>query len=203
MHKALLCLFLALFSGGSARATSMIPLTLSDLEAASQAIVVATPIAVRSLWQDKKIVTVYTLEVGEVVKQDASPAWVAPDREAATAATATASPCATLEVVLLGGSVTEPYPLVMTVPGVPHLTLKRKALLFLSGQPGRRPTLTGWTQGYYPVERDGDGVERVEVASFVFEGRAKTGAAVSGRLSLADFVAEIRRVAEERKAATR
>ncbi len=163
-------------------ATTMIPLSLSQLEAASERIVIASALARECVWQDKKIVTVYTLGVAETIKGSAT---------------------STLTLVLPGGSVKEPYPLAMSAPGVPSLATKQKLLLFLQKPAGKPYTITGWVQGCYAVEMDPSGQERVDVPSFVLGQRAKAALDATGTMTLSGFVAEIRRAIHEREAQSR
>ncbi|MBE7558067.1 hypothetical protein HS125_03600 [bacterium] len=180
MRKPLRFLSLFLLVGlQPAPATTMVPLTLAQLEAASERIVIASAVARECRWQDKKIITVYRLEVAESIKGAAT---------------------STLEVTLPGGSVKEPYPLAMTVPGVPHLALKQRVLLFLQARPAGGDTITGWTQGCYDIRRDETGRERVDVPSFVLGEKAKARLDSQGTMALADFLAEIRRTVVEREA---
>jgi len=160
----------------------MIPLSVPQLEAAASDIAVTTCVARESMWSGRKIVTVYTLEVGESVKGAAT---------------------GTITLTLPGGSVEKPDPVTMHVPGVPRLKPKSQALLFMQKTQGGSRTVVGWQQGCFPVEHDAEGRAWVHApAPTSAKPRAKAVLDAAGqRVALSAFLAEIAEVKRQREAA--
>ena len=92
-------------------ATTLKRLTNQDLTEKAQLIMIGQAVATQSAWVDRRLVTLATVSVGEVLKGDRH---------------------ATVTVVLPGGvDANRKFPLAMTVPGAPQIHAQEEVFLFL------------------------------------------------------------------------
>ena len=124
-------------------ATTLKRLTNQDLTEKAQLIVVGRAVETKSVWVDRRLVTLVTVSVGEVLKGD----WHA-----------------TVTVVLPGGvDANRKFPLAMIVPGAPQIHAQEEVFLFLTranqsatGE-AESYTIVGLSQGKLSIVTDASG----------------------------------------------
>ncbi len=132
-------------------------LGLDDMVAASDTIVEGRVQALRSFWQGKQILTEVTLSVVRAHKGAAG---------------------AQLAFIQMGGSVKEPFPVTMTVPGAPIQSIGEEGFYFLEPRSPGQKMIVGLSLGRVLKQRDADG------EFIMHEGK---------RLTAGEFADEIRR----------
>jgi hypothetical protein len=150
-------------------ATAIKPLTIHDLTEKAQLIMVGQAIDTKSVWVDRRLVTLATISVGEVLKGDRH---------------------ATVTVVLPGGvDANRKFPLAMIVPGAPQIHAQEEVFLFLrranqhpTGDT-ERYTIVGFSQGKLSIVTDANGSKLLA--------RQPVSAGSAGLVSLAQFKQEI------------
>ena len=116
-------------------ATTLVPMYLDDLTAASQTVVYGTVTAARTEWDSGHTViyTIYTVQSSEYFKGNLGPSF---------------------ELRLPGG---ERDGLVLSVAGVPRFQPGQEAVLFVWTGPDGNHQVTGFEQGAVTVNRDPSG----------------------------------------------
>ncbi len=118
-------------------------LSIEEMAAESDYIVIGSCLNTQSQWVDRSLVTLANISIQEVLKgEDAS----------------------TVTVVLPGGvDINRKIPVAMTYPGAPRISPAEKVFLFLvrDDQVGGGYTITGFSQGKFSVLVDDDGQEVV------------------------------------------
>jgi hypothetical protein len=150
----------------------------SDREMSRQSdmIVIGQCLKTRSLWIDKTLVTIATLQVQETLKGSKSK---------------------TIDVVLPGGiDHKRKVPVAMTYAGAPTLIPKEQVFLFLTRDAGlnNAMTITGFSQGKYNVITDTKGKKSVtrNAADVNFVGGSGAAGASREARSLDQFRTEIK-----------
>jgi hypothetical protein len=150
-------------------ATTMKRLTNQDLTEKAQLIVVGRALETKSAWVGRRLVTLATISVGEVLKGDRH---------------------ATVTVVLPGGvDATRKFPLAMMVPGAPQLHAQEEVFLFLTRAnqhatgDAESYTVVGLSQGKLSIITDASGNKMVAPH--------QVRAGTTGIVSLAQFKQEI------------
>jgi len=150
-------------------ATAIKPLTIHDLTEKAQLIMVGQAIDTKSVWVDRRLVTLATVSVGEVLKGDRHP---------------------TVTVVLPGGvDAHRKFPLAMIVPGAPQIHAQEEVFLFLrranqhSTGDAERYTIMGFSQGKFSIVTDASGSKLLA--------RQPVSAGSAGTVPLAQFKQEI------------
>jgi hypothetical protein len=157
-HAALLAALLVPASVLPAAATTLVRLSLDQITAASDTIVEGRVVSVRSYWQGKQILTEVGLSVAQSLKGPGA---------------------SRLSFVQVGGSVSAPVPVMMTVPGAPIHAVGDEGFYFLQpGAPGQR-IIVGLSLGRVPIRRDGQG------PFIIHQGR---------RFAPSEFADEVRRI---------
>jgi hypothetical protein len=159
-----LCLFAWAFMIWEAGATTVKRLSLEELTARSELIVLGHHLETKSVWVGRLLVTRTTVAVGELLKGQAPPSVI---------------------VDILGGiDMNRRVPIGMNVPGAPRIHSGEQVILFLSRREGltgtREYEIVGFSQGKFSITKDATG-SRVRAAA--------SGAA----MPLAQFKAEIQR----------
>ncbi len=141
-----------------AAATTLVRLSLERMVSASDTIVEGRVDGTRSFWQGKQILTEVTLAVARSLKGKAD---------------------AKLIFVQLGGTVMQPVPITLTVPGAPVQSAGDQGFYFLAPGLDGRKVIVGLSQGRVLERQD-------ETGAFVnFQGRRRTPG---------EFADEIRRI---------
>lgn len=126
-------------------------MSVDELTAAADTVVIGRVTDIRSLWSDPRhLVTVSTIAVSEVLKGDAA---------------------AEIRVVVPGGiDANRKFPVAMTYPGAPQFGSNEQVFLFLTSDPDAPGALavTGWSEGKYSIVTDEKG------ATFVSHDRIQT-----------------------------
>ncbi len=157
-HRALPGALLIVAFALPAAATTLARMNLDRIVAASDTIVEGRVESIRSFWQGKQILTEVGLSVSQSLKGEAAKRLV---------------------FVQLGGSVSSPVPVTMTVPGAPIHAVGDEGFYFLQpGAPGQR-IVVGLSLGRMPIRRDDRGTY------LMHEGR---------RLTPPEFADEVRRI---------
>ena len=120
-------------------ATQLLPLTEDALVAQSSLIVIGQCTEVRSAWQGRRLVTLATIAVREVLKGEPTPQ---------------------VTVMIPGGlDAQRSVPVATVVVGTPQLVPAEEVVVFLSARPDARDTytLTGWSQGKFSILEDATG----------------------------------------------
>lgn len=117
-------------------ATMIVHLDLEDMVAASDTIVEGKVEALRTFWQGKQILTEVTLRVSRAHKGAASEK---------------------LAFIQMGGSVKEPFPVTMTVPGAPIQSVGDEGFYFLEPRSPGQKMIVGLSLGRVLKQRDADG----------------------------------------------
>lgn len=129
-------LFLLLLAGGApfAQATSLLPMYLDDLTAASQTVVYGRVIASRAEWDENRqwIYTIYTVQPAEYLKGALGPVF---------------------ELREPGGELDGLW---MTIPSVPSFQVGQEAVLFVWTDGQGRHQVAGFEQGAVPVAADAE-----------------------------------------------
>lgn len=154
---ALAATLAGLLLSAPALATTIRRMELPEIAAASETIVRGRVEKVRSFWEGKQILTEATLVVERALKGPRV------DR---------------LTVVQLGGIVSEPFPVGMTVPGAPIHAVGDEGYYFLQPASGGRHVIVGLSLGRVRVMQGPEG----EYVGYM------------GRCSPAEFEEEIRRI---------
>lgn len=150
-------------------ATTLKRLTNQDLTEQAQLIVVGRAVATQSAWVDRRLVTLATVSVGEVLKGD----WHA-----------------TVTVVLPGGvDANRKFPLAMIVPGAPQMHAQEEVFLFLrranqhATGDAESYTIVGFSQGKLSILTDASGNKMLA--------HRQVSAGTAGLVPLAQFKQEI------------
>lgn len=134
-----LVISLTLLLGGASWATRLVPLSEAELTEQSSLIVIGQCTEVRSVWMGRRLMTLATIAVREVLKGERH---------------------AKVTVVIPGGmDVQRPIPVAAVVGGTPRLVPAEEVVLFLSARPdeGDSYTVTGWAQGKFSILKDAAG----------------------------------------------
>lgn len=124
-------------------ATLAAALSLDDMIDQSDVIAIGNCVDTRSVWVDRALVTLATVEVSESLKGDQS---------------------STITVALPGGvDANRKFPVAMSYPGAPRMTPGENVFLFLNsgGEVGGSYTVSGFSQGKFSIVTDEDGVPMV------------------------------------------
>src|SRR5258706_3968664 len=119
-----------------ALATTVRHLGLGELVASSDTIVQGRVRGVRSFWQGKQILTEVTVGVGRALKGKSA---------------------SSVTFRQVGGRVSAPVPLEMTVPGAPTFSTGDEGYFFLQPAGGGTRMVVGLFQGHVPLRRDAHG----------------------------------------------
>src|SRR5262245_33174141 len=135
-----------LLAGGSP-ASQLVPLSDDRLVEQSSLVVIGRCTGVRSAWMGRRLMTLATVAVREVLKGE---------------------PRAEVTVVIPGGmDAQRAVPVAAVVEGAPQLATGEEALLFLSARPDEPDTyaIVGWGQGKRSILTDATGAELVAAGS--------------------------------------
>jgi hypothetical protein len=149
---------------GRAEASVARALSLAELVAQSQGVVLGTPLAASSRWEQiggrRRIVTYTRVRVDQAFAGDPGDAEIM--------------------IRTLGGRVGK---IGQVVHGEAFLRLGESTLLFVGLSPDGTPAVTGMSQGHYPVRSDARGVRRLGPSPRLFELSGKDSAVerLSGR----------------------
>jgi hypothetical protein len=113
-------------------------MTLPEVVAASETIVLGRVESVRSAWEGAQIVTEVRLRVTRSLKGSG-----VPDRG--------------LGFIQLGGRVSSPVPMEMAVPGAPVHRVGDEGFYFLEAGAAERPVIVGLFRGHVPIRRGPQG----------------------------------------------
>jgi hypothetical protein len=133
------CVLTALVLPAVAPATTLLNMSTEQMTARASDIVIGTCTEVRSVWVDRRLITLATISVSESLKG-------APGKE--------------LTLVLPGGvALDRAVPIAVTYPGAPVVVPSDDVLLFLErGAPVREGfRVVGFSQGKYSIVRDAFG----------------------------------------------
>jgi len=119
------------------QATTLRKLSVEDLVAHADTVVVGKCEKVETVWLARKIYTIATIRVSESVKGKVDPNN-------------------TIKVYMLGGRVRKPMPVKMHVPGAAKVAKGEEMLLFLKagGPKKEHHRFVGMTQGRIPIKTD-------------------------------------------------
>ncbi|MHC4477352.1 MAG: hypothetical protein ACYTEL_17025 [Planctomycetota bacterium] len=136
-HILLACAVIVAGTGATGRATTLRKLSLGDLVAHADTIVVGKCEKAQTIWLARKVYTLATVRVSRPVKGKADPN-------------------STIKVYILGGRVRKPMPIKMHVPGAAKVAQGEEMLLFLraTGPRNRHHRFVGMTQGKIPIKTD-------------------------------------------------
>jgi len=130
---------LTVLLGGASRATQLVPLSDVELIERSSLIVIGQCTDVRSAWMGRRLMTLATIAVREVLKGE---------------------PHTQVVVEIPGGiDAQRPIPVAAVVAGTPQLAPSEEVVLFLTARPDEtdRYTVTGWEQGKVSILSDPKG----------------------------------------------
>jgi len=124
--------FLLLLIPAAMRATTLLPMYMDDLTAASQTVAYGTVIASRVEWDQGRnwIYTIYTIQPAQYLKGQLGTAF---------------------ELREPGGELDG---IAMVVAGVPHFEVGQEAALFVWTDPTGHHQVSGFEQGAVPIETD-------------------------------------------------
>src|SRR5262245_31128580 len=166
-----------LLLGGATWATQLVPLSEAELAERSSLIVIGQCTEVRSAWMGRRLMTLATIAVREVLKGE---------------------PHTQITVEIPGGiDAQRPIPIAAVVAGTPQLAPAEEAVLFLSARPDEpdRYTVTGWEQGKVLILKDAKGGQLVALARRPPTPATNSGPSAPwnprGPLPLAQFRAQI------------
>ena len=166
----------ALLVGTAAHATTVV--ALSNRALAEDAVVIATGrcVELRTAWEGRVLVTVATIAVTDVLKGD---------------------PGGTVTIALPGGAdANRKFPIAMTYPGAPQITINEEVMVFLAPEEGITTGLTilGFSQGKFSIVDDEQGEKVVSrnLSAVTLRSPAGTRRGTATRARLADFKNEIR-----------
>ena len=165
--------FLSLTS--SVGATTARFLSRPDMVKESDLIVLGRVVETRSVWIDRDLVTLATIEVSETFK---------------------GGPVSRVTVTLPGGiDANRKFPIAMTWPGAPRLEVREEAVVFLTGE-GDGYQIAGFSQGKFSVSTGSDGRKSVgrDLRQLTLRGESGDAAGTQSSEDLASFRAEIRRL---------
>jgi hypothetical protein len=181
-----LVISLTLLLGGASWATQLVPLSEVQLIERSSLIVIGQCTDVRSVWMGRRLMTLATIAVREVLKGE---------------------PRAQVTVVVPGGmDAQRPIPGAAVVAGTPQLAPAEEMVLFLSARPDEpeRYTVTGWEQGKFSILKDAKGDRVVALGRRRPPPPGTSGPTASwnsaGALPLAQFRTSILRRVQSRSA---
>jgi hypothetical protein len=151
-------------------------LTNKDLTIDADLIVVGECVDTAGIWMDRKLYTLATILVSDVMKGDASPV---------------------VTVALPGGvDVNRKIPVAMTYPGAPHVAPREEVLLFLThgdDEVAGTYAVMGVSQGKFSIVQDDQGRSLVSRGPAGLEFRdAKVVGGIDPAVPLAVFKHEIR-----------
>ena len=123
--------------------TLAVALSVQDMVNQSDVIAIGNCVETRSVWVDRTLVTLATVNVTETLKGDAT---------------------STVTVELPGGiDANRKFPIAMSYPGAPNLTPGENAFLFLTATGGVAGSynVAGFSQGKFSIVEDEDGEQLV------------------------------------------
>ena len=118
-------------------------LSLQDMVNQSDLIAIGNCVDIKSVWVDRSLVTLATINVGETLK---------------------GAELGTITVALPGGvDANRAVPVAMTYPGAPNITPGENVFLFLTatGEVAGSYTVAGFSQGKFSIVKDEDGQDVV------------------------------------------
>lgn len=132
-----ICFLLASVFSHPSHATTLRKLSLHELVASSDAIVVGQCEKSETVWLQKTIYTIATIRISQSAKGEDAPGTA-------------------IQVYTLGGSVKEPLPVKLLVPGAETIAVGEETLLFLEkfGDKRQFHRVVGMTQGKLPIVTD-------------------------------------------------
>ncbi len=165
-----------LLATDTVRATTALALSNRAMTDQAQVIATGRVAAVRSAWEGRTLVTLATVELGDVLKGDVS---------------------GSITVVLPGGiDANRRFPVAMTYAGAPQMMVGEDVFLFLTPEDGIASGLTvvGFSQGKFSIVQDAAGQRSVSrnLVGLTLQGPAANRTAVVTREPLDDFKDEIR-----------
>lgn len=170
--------FLSLTS--SVGATTARLLSRPDMVKESDLIVLGRVVESRSVWIDRDLVTLATIEVTETLK---------------------GAPVSRVTVTLPGGvDANRKFPVAMTWPGAPRLEVREEAVVFLEGDGSY--SVTGFSQGKFSVSTDSEGRKSVsrDLRQLTLRGESGDSAGTLSTEGLASFTADVRRIVAAQRA---
>lgn len=173
---ALGALLAALLSTGTLHASTAIALSNQAMTDAALVVATGRVSAVRSAWEGRTLVTLATVELGDVLKGDVT---------------------GSITVVLPGGiDANRRFPVAMTYAGAPQMMVDEEVFLFLDREEGITSGLivVGFSQGKFSIVQDAAGQRSVSrnLTGLTLRGPAQNRTAVITREPLDDFKDEIR-----------
>ena len=177
-----LSLFVCLTFVSSLGATTARELTREDMVRESELIVVGRVVDSKSVWIDRDLVTLATIEVGETLKGAAA---------------------RRVTVILPGGiDANRKFPVAMTWPGAPRLEVREEVVVFLeNGQGASGYTIAGFSQGKYSISTDTEGRKRVsrDLRQLTLRGEAGDSAGTHSMDDLSSFKADIQKIIADQR----
>ena len=156
-------------------ATTARLLSRPDLVKESDLIVMGRVVESRSVWVDRDLVTLATIEVSETLK---------------------GASVSRVTVTIPGGiDSNRKFPVAMTWPGAPRLEVREEAVVFLE-EDGGGYSIAGFSQGKYSVFTDSDGRKSVsrDLRQLTLRGSGGDAAGTLSTEGLASFTADVRRL---------
>jgi hypothetical protein len=163
----------------SAAATTAVEMNSAALTSSAETILIGVCTDIQTEWVGRVLVTRATVSVSEYLK---------------------GSGAETMVVTLPGGSdANRRIPVAMNFPGAPELRIGEKTFLFLVGDEVYGPTIAGFSQGKFSINRDLNGEELV--SRDLTQIRLATGTGVvrgtASKKKLSEFKAEIQSLISE------
>lgn len=175
-----LSLFVCLTFVSSLGATTARELNREDMVRESQLIVVGRVVDSKSVWIDRDLVTLATIEVSETLKGAAA---------------------RRVTVTLPGGiDSNRKFPVAMTWPGAPRLEVREELVVFLASAGGSY-TIAGFSQGKYSISTDADGRKKVsrDLRQMTLRGEAGDSAGTYSMDDLSSFKADIQKIVADQR----
>jgi hypothetical protein len=172
--SVLVCLLIA----PSLHATTARALSREDMVRESELILVGRVVDTRSVWIDRDLVTLATIEVSEALK-------------GASARRVT--------ITLPGGvDAKRKFPVAMTWPGAPRLEVREEVVVFLDGSSAGY-TIAGFSQGKFSVSTDAKGNKKVsrDLRDLTLRGETGDYPGAHSMDNLSSFKADIQKIVAE------
>ena len=162
-------------------ATTARLLSRPDMVKESDLIVMGRVVESRSVWVDRDLVTLATIEVIETLK---------------------GARMSRVTVTLPGGvDSNRKFPVAVTWPSAPRLEVREEAVVFLEGDDGGY-SVAGFSQGKFSVSTDSDGRKSVsrDLRQLTLRGDSGDAAGSESTEGLASFLADVRRLVAAQRA---
>lgn len=161
-------------------ATTARELNREDMVRESELVVIGRVVDSKSVWIDRDLITLATIEVSETLK----------------------GPAARRVTVTLPGGVdaNRKFPVAMTWPGAPRLEVREELVVFLDSAGGSY-TIAGFSQGKYSISTDAKGRKKVsrDLRQLTVRGEAGESAGTHSMEDLSSFKADIQKIVADQR----